>query len=269
MPAIHAEQQTGEPEIQCGDAAQSNKVIVTVAFGSAHYLDRQSKFLRYAEQHAPHYTRMVFKTLPIGCPQHGSMEEGAYAFKIYAIDEAIKRGYRYIMWLDTSMMIIRPMQSLWDHIVKIGWYVCPQGGSLLGEYVSDEALAIYGIDRTLAMQIQLPYSGIVGLDMEDFGKDIFREWKLLCERGAFKGHHYAPHNPNRAAGGGKTIGHVSADKRVVGHRHDESALGFVLYKLGLTYWYTEGNRWYYHNHGFFAHETPTTGCICHINNMIV
>ena len=105
--------------------------------------------------------------------------------------------------------------------------------------------------------------------MEGAGKDIFREWKALCDAGAFKGHHYAPHNPNGAAGGGKTIGPVSSDLRAVGHRHDESALGFVLYKLGLCYWYAECNKWYYKNHGFFAHETPATGCICHSNNMIV
>ena len=114
-------QANGEPVIRHGDAKEADKIIVTVAFGGEHYMDRQRKFLRYADMHAPQYSRMVYNTLPTGCPQHGSMALGAYAFKIYALEEAIKRGYRYVMWLDTTMMVIRPMQPLWDHIAKVGW----------------------------------------------------------------------------------------------------------------------------------------------------
>lgn len=256
---------TGEPIVYAGDAAHKDKVIVSCAFGGTHYLQRQHKFLHYVQKEASQYPRVVFNCLPNGCPQHSTTTHGAYAFKIHAIQNAIDRGYRYVLWLDTTMIVVKPLQPLWDCIAEHGWYVCPQAGARLGEYTSDEALAIYGIDRELAMHIQLPYSGIVGLDMKGIGGDIWREWKKLCEAGAFMGHHHAP--GRGSAGGGKTVGKVSEDPRVSGHRHDESAIGYVLYKLGLTYWYAEGDRWYFPNRGLFAHETPDTGLIAHINTM--
>lgn len=250
-----------------GATGEQDKVIVSCAFGGTHYLQRQSKFLHFVQLRASRYPRVVYNTLPKGCPQHSTTTNGAYAFKIHALQNAIDRGYRYVLWLDTTMIVVKPLDPLWDYISKTGWYVCPQASATLGEYTSDDALAIYGITREQALQIQLPYSGIVGMDMKGIGKDIFAEWKKLCEAGAFKGHHHAPGRGSE--GGGKTVGKVSDDPRVSGHRHDESALGFVLHKLGLTYWYEEGKRWTYHNRGLFAHETPDTGVVAHINTMRV
>ena len=84
------------------------------------------------------------------------------------------------------------------------------------------------------MEIPLVYTGLIGLDMQcDAGKEIWYQWDRLYKRGAFKGaHENAPLYPWEDHGA-KWRGHCSMDKRCEGHRHDESAMSFVLWKLGL------------------------------------
>lgn len=175
---------------------------------------------------------MFWSDYPDGCPPQ---QEQMYAFKIFALAEAIKAGFRYVLWIDSAFQPIRSIAPLWAAIEQDGWYVPPQLAERLSRWCSDAALALFGIDRSTAAEIPLVYSGLVGLDMESkTGRAIWDGWEALYRAGSFNGpHRNLPGQPTEPWGQ-KWAGHCSDDPGVQGHRHDESALSYVLWKNGLT-----------------------------------
>ena len=144
-------------------------------------------------------------------------------------------GFRTALWMDAAFQPIASISPLWAEIKGQGWYIQMQGDAVLGNWCSDRALEIFGIDRDEAMQIPLCFSGIVGIDKQTWvGSQIWSQWESLYERGAFDGPHLnAPHWPQPGPWGYKIAGDCSHDPRCCGHRHDEAALSFILYSMGL------------------------------------
>jgi len=158
-----------------------------------------------------------------------------YAFKIFALAEAIARGYRFVLWIDTAFYPRSAISRLWDEIGRVGWYIPIQGSSVLGNWCSDCALEAFGIDRATARGIPLVYSGLVGLDMQNVtAVEIWERWCALYRRGTFNGPHINAPGQQMRVLGNKSEGHCSNDPLILGHRHDEAALSFVLYCMGLT-----------------------------------
>jgi hypothetical protein len=192
--------------------------------------------------------RLYYDDYPDGCPPHS---ESMYAFKVYAIEEAIRAGFRFILWMDSSLAPLAPIEPLWRTIEQHGWYAAPQYSGItegqpwrhwastvqatLGEWCSDAALGIFGMSREAAFSIPLALTGLVGLDMQNpMAQTIWRMHKEFHGRGVFNGAHVnKPGHPVTAVGNGKFHGHVSHDARVQGHRHDETSLSFILHRLGL------------------------------------
>ncbi len=155
-----------------------------------------------------------------------------YGYKIDAINQARRNGWRVVLWMDVTFQPIAPLDLLWAHIQEYGWFVPLQSSSMLGTWASDDALVVYGIDRDEAMSIPLCFSGIVGLDFGNaVAVEIFEAWERL--RPTFDGAHYNRPGEELEELGNKFTGHVSYDSRVEGHRHDEAALSFVLASKGL------------------------------------
>ena len=203
----------------------------------------QSRLAAACERHCPDATLMFTDGLPDGCAPH---DQHQYAFKLAAMKTAIGTGARFILWIDCTFIPLAPIEPLWAAIERDGWYAPQQGNSALGTWTTDAALGEYGIDRDAAMNIQLAYSGLVGLDMHSAtGNAIWKGWNDLAH--TFNGpHRNEPGSPIRPWGN-KFSGHASNDPRVEGHRHDESALSFVLHSLGLMP----------RTFGFLTLETPT------------
>ena len=81
----------------------------------------------------------------------------------------------------------------------------------------------------------MAYSGLVGLDLlSRFGGNIWYRWGSLHAQGAFRGPHFNQPSVGIVESGGKWSGWCSDDPRCEGHRHDESALSYVLHSLGLV-----------------------------------
>ncbi len=207
-----------------------DRIIVSAGIGQHYAAGRESTRAHCAE-HSPEAWQLIYDELPEGCPPQ---REQQYAFKIYALERAISEGFRYILWMDSVFQPIGSLEPLWGVIERDGWYVPPQLGEKLGRWCSDAALGIFGIDRATAYEIPLVYSGLVGIDAQgDHGKLLWQFWGELYRAGAFNGPHVnLPGVPMRPWGN-KWEGHVSDDPAVQGHRHDESALSYVLYGLGL------------------------------------
>lgn len=156
---------------------------------------------------------------PPGCPPHN---EVPYAFKPAAMREAAKNA-RTLLWLDAVMVALRPVADVMREIEKRGyllWYH-PPGEWTVGMHTSDACLAHYGISRGAAFDIQMLCSAVFGYSLDHpLGRqlhDMFIDAPPVALRGAW-------HNRNNV---------VSNDRRVQGHRHDQSVLSILAHKLGL------------------------------------
>lgn len=168
---------------------------------------------------------------PLGCPPQN---ERQYAFKIYALQDAIRRGYKRVLWMDVVYMPQGPIDALWAVVERDGWYIPPQGDAVLGNWCSDVCLGLFDLTRDQAMEIPLVYSGLVGLDLENrHGRHIWDLWHAAYDLGAFQGPHRNVPGAALHPWGHKLAGHCSDDPRCMGHRHDESALSAILYRLGM------------------------------------
>jgi hypothetical protein len=209
----------------------SSRVIVSAGLGSAHY----RKMLRSTENHcAVHCSetwRLFFDVLPAGSPTHSQMQ---YAFKIEAMRRAVDACFDSILWMDATCQPTASIEEIWELIRENEYYIVKQEDARLGEWCNDEALSIFELTRDDAMEIPLVYTGLIGLKPGGaIGSRIWNEWDRLYKRGAFKGaHENIPVYPWQEHGA-KWRGHCSKDPRCQGHRHDESAMSFVLWKLGL------------------------------------
>lgn len=210
-----------------------DRIIVSCGIGD-HYAAGFREQGRRVTHYCPDAWQLFYDDYPAGCP---TQEQSQYAFKIFALERAIREGFRYVLWMDAAFSPVASIEPLWKEIERAGWYVPPQGNEMLDRWCSDDALGIFNIDRAKAGIIPLVYSGLVGLDMQTasfIGTRVWREWERLYSWGTFDGCHVNLPGQPRQPWGQKWQGHVSHDPKVQGHRHDESALSYVLWSLGLV-----------------------------------
>ncbi len=205
----------------------------------------------------PEAALMFWDDYPDGCPpQHEQM----YAFKIFALAEAIRAGFRYVLWMDSAFQPIRSIAPLWEVIKRDGWYVPPQLSEKLSRWCSDDALRMLGVTREQVSAVPLVFSGLVGLDMQNAtGKQIWWSWEAFYRRGIFNGPHKNLPGQPVEPWGQKWQGHCSHNAEVQGHRHDESALSFILWQLGLV---PIGHNFLTIDspEGFIGHHVPASLC---------
>jgi hypothetical protein len=209
------------------------RVIVTVANGTRPNVGKpegaligtsfEDKINRWISQFAKFggdTPRLVFKQLPPGSPAH---LDNPYAFKIYAIEEAIKLAYTHILWADSSVVAVRSVEPIWSKINNEGYWLSRNRlEHTCGEWTSDAALPILGTTREEAFKIPQTAGTAFGVNISHpTGKKFFEELKRLERAGAFKGPWVNDH------------GEASEDRRVKGHRHDQTAASVVAHQMKL------------------------------------
>jgi len=139
----------------------------------------------------------------IGSPSH---YEVPYAFKLYAIYQALLQGYSSVLWLDSSIVAVKPLDKIWE-IIETKGYFMEEAGHWLGRWTNDRALKNFGIDRETANNIPMYSAGLTGLDFSNQkAVDFFKDWfKFATDGETFKG-----------------------DWK--DHRHDMSAASFLAWK---------------------------------------
>lgn len=192
--------------------------IVNVALGT--WYPRGQDRLRRSLDEVGYDGALHFLTaLPAGSPLH---EEVPYAFKTYAMREATRKG-RYLLWLDASMIALRPLTPIFDQVREQGYFLL-HGAYKAGEWMSDRMLALTGRSREEFMARPNLLSGCVGLDIRHaVGAEVLDRWCAAAKDGSFIGDWT---NEN---------GQVSSDPRVRGHRHDQSALETIAHRLDLVH----------------------------------
>jgi FkbM family methyltransferase len=162
-------------------------------------------------------------------PDSPCHKEAHYAFKMFAVKEAIRRGYETILWLDAGAEVTGPLDIVFEKIEADG-YLLFVNKDILGRWCSDAVLDHFGIDRDDVMNTPM----LCGMPQGWSTKSkVAMEWVdalMGFARGELmKGAYFCAHCPEdvRKRKPEKGIGWVSSDPRCHGHRADE-AIGTVL-----------------------------------------
>lgn len=156
----------------------------------------------------------------IGAPAHSL---NPYAFKCYAFDQALARGYKKILWVDASVWAVKPLDPIWSSLEEKG-YMKEYAGHLVGTWSSDTQLQYFGITRDEAMDLPMHANGgFFALDFDvPIAVEFFNRWKKAMLDGQFIGPWTNKNNE------------VSADPRCQGTRHDMTCGSIIANQLGMT-----------------------------------
>ena len=193
----------------------------------------------------PDLSRIIWRdSWPPGSPSHSQLH---YGFKFYAMQHAFTRGYSQVIWLDAGTELLAPMHPVLDRLNQNG-HALLTGPDVLGEWISDGALAYLGATREQAMGLKLAGGCLIGLDL-DFVKAavFFNHYARLAK----ETRHFMCYHTEQSVKDGvmrsvlvTDVDNVplSDDPRVKGHRSDEACFSIIMDQLGmepmdLTEWY--------------------------------
>lgn len=135
------------------------------------------------------------------------LAEVPYAFKACFFEEAKNLGYKNVLWLDSSVIPLKNLDSIFERIEKTGYFgyiACHR----VVDYSTDYVLGIFGLDKQSAANIITVEAQIIGFNMKSvIGQTILSEWR----KAAFNGGFYSA-------------------------RCDQNALSIISYQLGLDGW---------------------------------
>jgi len=192
------------------------RCVVSVATGP-HYVANQDRLVR--QTHLLGWQICFFRDeLPPDSPTHA---ENPYAFKIFAIEEAVRQGATNVIWMDSSTIILKDLRPLWELIESQGYWFSRNYDYTNGQFCSDEALKIMGMTREEAFKVPHVTASCFGLRMDHpYATAFMMGWKTLEQFGAFKGDR------------GNLSG-VSDPLVYQGHRNDQSCASQMCYLLGM------------------------------------
>ena len=159
-------------------------------------------------------------TAEFGCPPHSVMP---YAFKSYLFQKAIEMGYQQIIWCDAAIYLYNELslERIYRQLDTNG-YMMALNGCNTGEWTSDAALPLLGIEREESFGIPHIMANSMGFDVDnERSMEFLRRYHKHAQDGSFKG---AWTNESNQA---------STDPRVKGHRHDQTAASVIAWRLGM------------------------------------
>jgi hypothetical protein len=174
------------------------------------------------------------ESLPSGCPDQF---EAPFAFKGYCFNKAKELGYEQVLWIDAPCVAIRNLAPVFRSIEQHGYIFFNNNyGQMMGQWSSDDALAMNKISREEALAMpEIPCS-VLGLNLRsDLASSFLEGWHQIMADGiTARGitekiktwDEYQDIFWNRNS-------RISKDPRVGGHRCDQVAAGIVAYKLGM------------------------------------
>lgn len=185
-----------------------------IGAGYAAGIDRLADNLRY---HGWLGDTMFWKDYPEGCPKHEGV--GQYNFKVFAFNEAFRRGYKVVLWLDASFYPLKDPMPIFDYINESGLYFFKSGYPLSA--TAPDSL-LMGRNREDFVDVPEFATGAVGINIDNpKGASFFWSWERLMRSGYFGG--------NRV--------HDETDSKhplFKFSRQDQSAASMVLHGMGIT-----------------------------------
>lgn len=205
------------------------RAVCTVGFG-----DRYTALLPRIEAAVRQYSADA--ALVIG-------DAGDHAVRPYSFKSAVMKhaadclGCDIVLWLDSVMLPVAPLQPLWDRIRRDGYYI--NGLDFTNyEWTADSAYPYLfpglDIDEAHRLNRTIPHlnAQVIGLDLGTaHGRQFLDQYYALSLTPAFSG----PWRNDPVQGDPATPYYSGpcgpADVR--GHRHDQTAASVVAWSLGM------------------------------------
>lgn len=214
------------------------RAIVNLVTSTTPHINAQRRLIEsYRQHHATENCPALVATIgesQIGSPAHSI---NPYAFKIYAIQQAILSGYKQILWVDASIVFVRNSQPIFDWIEENGVFM-EEAGHYVGTWCNDRTLEYFGISRAEANQMPMFSAGFTGIDITNpKGLEFFNKWRQSMLDGQF-------------------VGSWSD------HRHDMTCGSIIANQMGLNNTYSSGGNYFaYVGSGY---SKPKETVICHL-----
>lgn len=164
--------------------------------------------------YSPDMSEREYNGVPILIPHTTPHSEVPYKFKFDLIQQAYFDGYKRIVWLDSSMVVKRDLNELFDG--SGGWCFHNLGHPLY-KWIGDEAVKNLVMDEKELYSTPQTWGGCFGLDFNNYGIiDLLSEILYQSNMGSF----------NECK---------SYREGFVAHRHDQSVLSvlFNRYKIKM------------------------------------
>ena len=193
--------------------------VAVVCFANGMYSPFATRLKQSIHRWNPDIPVYIFDDFSaIGSP---SQKDEPYAFKIYAIEAIRKKGYDIVLWCDSVLQLVQPLDSLIREIETVGVYLA-EDGTPTGVFANDKSLAYYNVTRDQAMNIRTIWACFMGFDFRHPRTQTFiHKWREALAAGLFRGSHFNKNNSE------------SADPRCKGHRHDQTCAELVAYTYGF------------------------------------
>lgn len=169
---------------------------------------------------------------PPGSPSH---EDVNYAFKAYAIREAVRRGYTRYLYSDACVVARAPVAPLFEHLREVGVILIGDSHKVR-DWTSDAVLDFAGLRREdIPPDRDSAAGGFVGIDLDHpLGREVHDRWLEAVDRNLTKVLWANGPVGNRASSCSHHTGEfISADPTVQGSMGDEAVLGALAWKLGI------------------------------------
>ncbi len=168
------------------DTKTQKRAIVNLVNSNGIYLNNQIRLEHSAYKNADKsFDFICFQNeSQVNAPLH---QDNPYAFKIYAIEKLREMGYKQIVWLDASIVLVADFSPIWEWIFQKGFFF-EAAGHYAGNWCNEYALNYFKISREEAMIIPMFSAGLCGFDFEnEKAKEFFAEWKESMLNGCFRG----------------------------------------------------------------------------------
>ena len=214
-----------------------------VSFGKNHNFKRGLDRLESRINEIVSVPFFGFTDYPLNCLTH---EISPFAFKFFCIQECYKNGYNNILWLDSSVKIKTDLVDIFKFMETEGYFFIKNWHSV-GDYCHDKALKTLQITREQSFNIPSLQGTNFGLNLNHPTSRIFLEKLLhLSQDGVtFPG----PHDNNNHA--------ASHHPRVLGHRHEQTAMSVVALRLKMNKWFQNETTWFEHDRSYVKNVAST------------
>lgn len=157
--------------------------------------------------------------VPYGAKPHRMVP---YQFKPYAFQNAMILGYTTVLWMDSVILINKSFNHLMD-IIETDGYLILRNGWDSGQWCCDSALKPLGLTRESSFTYPQSMACVMGFDLSRFDiLHVFNQW-LNTSNQTFPG----PWT--------NKDGEASKDPRVLGHRHDQTAISVFAHRAGWKF----------------------------------
>ncbi len=207
------------PHFQWTPRGFQRKKVAVVCFASGRFAHNAVPFRNAIYKQSPDITVFIYSDeSQIGSPRH---QVNPYAFKLYAIEAVRKEGFEIVLWCDSILRLVRPLETIIPEVEQVGVYLA-QDGWKVGMFANDKALRYFGVTRDEAMEIPAIWACFMGFDFKNpVTQEFMRRWKKASDDGIFAGCY---HNNDRTE---------SEDPRCKGHRHDQTCAELICHQMKI------------------------------------